>query len=565
MSLPVHGHKKIFISYSHDSAEHMEKTLRLSNRLRNDGIDSYIDQYQMSPPEGWARFTMREVHEADFVLVVCTEIYHRRSLGYEEKGVGLGVKWESAIIVQELYESEANNTKVIPVILSPEDAGHVPVFLRGTTLYHLYTEEGYTKLYHRLTNRPETRQEELGGLKPLPPVKPGVPEPLELSQLRPAANAVGATAGVEEPTLGKGFTLSVFWNGKSRILSISLLSVWLTFMVFGPLNRTDREHGDDKARQQAESVFVPKVTVGETLRTKYRVEDVALSPDGETLATAERYGAKKGYGYKGAVSLWSLSRADKPEWVGMPSVMSSVAISADERVLAAGDYNGRVWLRQLEGGNSFTSFQAHSAAVYKVYFSADRQQLLSFGWESDSRRTVRLWDVRDRKLSEELLSLKPTDTIISVSPDLRAAAVFNAQTSKAQLRFFGSVGRSVDLEGADSAVWMGAFSRDGQRLALGYGASIRQWRVADGKPLSDLRGPGGEVTAIAFDPYGQFIAAGYDDGRVCLWNVDEPEPFSDLRLHDSSVNALSFDALGRRVVSAGDDKTIRFLRISERR
>src|SRR5690348_1576187 len=99
MSLPVHGHKKIFISYSHDSAEHVQKALRLSNRLRDDGIDSYIDQYQISPPEGWARFTMREVHEADFILVVCTETYYRRSLGYEEKGVGLGVKWESAIIV----------------------------------------------------------------------------------------------------------------------------------------------------------------------------------------------------------------------------------------------------------------------------------------------------------------------------------------------------------------------------------------------------------------------------------------------------------------------------------
>jgi len=73
------------------------------------------------------------------------------------------------------------------------------------------------------------------------------------------------------------------------------------------------------------------------------------------------------------------------------------------------------------------------------------------------------------------------------------------------------------------------------------------------------------VTAIAFDPSGQLIAAGYDDGRVCLWNVDDPEPLHDLKLHDSRVNALSFDASGQRVVSAGDDKTIRFLRIGGRR
>ena len=37
---------KVFISYSHDSTEHAERVLELSNRLRRDGVDCMIDQYR---------------------------------------------------------------------------------------------------------------------------------------------------------------------------------------------------------------------------------------------------------------------------------------------------------------------------------------------------------------------------------------------------------------------------------------------------------------------------------------------------------------------------------------
>jgi hypothetical protein len=47
---------EVFVSYSQDSVEHMEQVLQLSNRLRNDGIDCSIDQYEVSPPEGWPRW-----------------------------------------------------------------------------------------------------------------------------------------------------------------------------------------------------------------------------------------------------------------------------------------------------------------------------------------------------------------------------------------------------------------------------------------------------------------------------------------------------------------------------
>ncbi len=147
-------HSKVFISYSHDAPEHKDRVLNLSNRMRTDGKDCYIDQYEESPPEGLPQWMKKQIKEADFVLVVCTEKYKRRFEGEEETKKGLGAKWEGAIITQGLYDTEANNTKFIPVLFSSQDSAHIPVVLRGATYYKLNTEDGYEGLYHRLTNQP---------------------------------------------------------------------------------------------------------------------------------------------------------------------------------------------------------------------------------------------------------------------------------------------------------------------------------------------------------------------------------------------------------------------------
>lgn len=52
MSSPATDDIKVFISYSHDSPEHKNRVLELSDRLRGDGIDSVIDQYEGSPSQG---------------------------------------------------------------------------------------------------------------------------------------------------------------------------------------------------------------------------------------------------------------------------------------------------------------------------------------------------------------------------------------------------------------------------------------------------------------------------------------------------------------------------------
>ncbi len=150
---------RIFISYSHDSPEHVDRVLALVDRLRAEGVDARLDQYEVSPPQGWQLWMEDEIEAADFVLVVATETYEQRRRGRQEKGEGLGVRFEGAILSQTLYDQALHNESVIPVVFSSSDAAYVPVFLKAVNRYDLGSKGGYDNLYRRLTDQPRIRKD----------------------------------------------------------------------------------------------------------------------------------------------------------------------------------------------------------------------------------------------------------------------------------------------------------------------------------------------------------------------------------------------------------------------
>ena len=158
----------VFLSYSHDSAEHRRRVFQLANRLRTDGIDANLDQYQQSPPEGWPLWAQRQIREADFVLMVCTETYFQRIEGREESDRGHGVAWEGALITRQLYESRGINTKFIPILFEPEDSRWIPEMLRGTTPHLIHNLGGYEDLYRRLADPRPSLKPPLGQARILP-------------------------------------------------------------------------------------------------------------------------------------------------------------------------------------------------------------------------------------------------------------------------------------------------------------------------------------------------------------------------------------------------------------
>lgn len=161
-------HPKVFISYSQDSMSFADKVLEFSNKLRNEGIDAILDQYEESPAEGWPRWMENSINSAEFVILVGSLGYSKKIYDQVEQGKGRGVKWEGNIIYQKLYMADTINNKYIPVVFEEKDLAFIPTPLQSSTYYNVSTKAGFDRLYWRLRGVTAREKPPLGKLRPLP-------------------------------------------------------------------------------------------------------------------------------------------------------------------------------------------------------------------------------------------------------------------------------------------------------------------------------------------------------------------------------------------------------------
>ena len=102
--------KKVFIAYSHDSPDHKQWVSELAARLRHNGIDARLDQWDLGLGDDITRFMEREIVGADRVLVICTDEYVNKANAAEG-----GVGYERMIVNAELVQNLGTD-KFIPII-----------------------------------------------------------------------------------------------------------------------------------------------------------------------------------------------------------------------------------------------------------------------------------------------------------------------------------------------------------------------------------------------------------------------------------------------------------------
>lgn len=162
------GVTRVFISYAH-SEKHSEAVRDLADRLRANGIDAWIDQYEQAPPAGWRAWIEAELRKADFVLIVASASYEQRAESSGPLDAGQGARYESALILDDLYEAGRWNVKYVPVILLEQDRDHLPAPLRTYQRFSIYSPGGFERLLRLLTNQPATPAPQLGAAVHLPP------------------------------------------------------------------------------------------------------------------------------------------------------------------------------------------------------------------------------------------------------------------------------------------------------------------------------------------------------------------------------------------------------------
>lgn len=133
---------RAYISYSWDSVEHKKRVLELSNRLRGDGVETHLDQYELGPPS-WKRWQEKQVNAGNFVLMVCTKEFRTRV----ESGVGHGAYVDGQLIRARLAASPNDDWLVVLGFgRYRENRAVVPPFVGDAEYYNVADPEGYERL-----------------------------------------------------------------------------------------------------------------------------------------------------------------------------------------------------------------------------------------------------------------------------------------------------------------------------------------------------------------------------------------------------------------------------------
>ena len=120
----------------------------LATTLRRDGVDVMLDQWGVAPGDQLPEFMEHSLREHDFILIICTPQYKRKSDGR----IG-GVGYEGHIMTAEFFTAH-NNRKFIPILRHVSWEDSAPTWLRGKYYIDLSEarrfEAGYQDLLETL-------------------------------------------------------------------------------------------------------------------------------------------------------------------------------------------------------------------------------------------------------------------------------------------------------------------------------------------------------------------------------------------------------------------------------
>ena len=127
--------------------------------LRANGIDARLDLPAAERRQDWAQWMMREVRDADRILVVASPEYRRRAEGDAGPDEGRGVQLEARLIRDRFYaDQDAGLQLVLPVVLPGCSAEDLPLWLAPASATHYlvtgYTVAGADPLLRMLTGQP---------------------------------------------------------------------------------------------------------------------------------------------------------------------------------------------------------------------------------------------------------------------------------------------------------------------------------------------------------------------------------------------------------------------------
>lgn len=135
----------VFISYSHDDDAHRAWVLQLAARLRANGVDVILDQFNTRLGSDLATFMERGLTKSNRVICICSKKYVEKA----NAGQG-GAGYEKQILTAPLVRDQ-NTEMIIPIVRANEGpAPLVPTFLDGRKYLDMREDRLYDGRYEEL-------------------------------------------------------------------------------------------------------------------------------------------------------------------------------------------------------------------------------------------------------------------------------------------------------------------------------------------------------------------------------------------------------------------------------
>jgi WD40 repeat protein len=251
------------------------------------------------------------------------------------------------------------------------------------------------------------------------------------------------------------------------------------------------------------------------------IYSVAFTPDGKQLVTGgcDEFD-DEGNCLAGTVTRWNATNGQAlSSFLAHQDAVSDLAISPDGQKLATDSWDGTAKLWDLSAGTEIRSVTAPTDGTVfnKIAFSPDGALVAITSY--DETDNVFLWNTSSGVLTTLAghvdqgfgVSFSPNGKLLATASQDGTAILWDVATGKALRTFQGHRGGVQDV----------AFSPDGQRLATAsIDRTVMLWDVTTGNRLvtlyghTDGDGYTGQVWSVTFSPNGQQLATASADRTV---------------------------------------------------
>jgi WD40 repeat protein len=293
------------------------------------------------------------------------------------------------------------------------------------------------------------------------------------------------------------------------------------------------------------------------------IRAVAWSPDSRRLAAVLRVIDRDVPEHK--LNVWDAKSGEILHRVSHVTDVVAVAFSPDGTLVATGGKEGIIRVFDTTAGRERAALFTPGMNVTGLAFRRDGCRLFASGWGIGG---IKVFD--PRRDPRGRLDIPGFKRAADLTFDREGVLIFGMDWGEGRVISFepvsGGLKREHVLPMTNEPAWPRgdmAFSRDCRRLA----APIRRdstvvavWDMSLGNSVATLRGSGGLVTAVAFDPQGNLLATAANRGsmrspRLTIWDLDSGRA---IRTFDAPaqqpVEAVAFSGDSCKLAAGGGIK-----------